>query len=238
MNISDVTLLGVSHKARTSYLGFSSIVPFPKIFQSHVSSNFNIVNEYQALSQGLTLIRRTISLVNDRVREYEKAVRLREIALRLEPKSQGRMKDGQLFRREDLIQDNRSLLHEGTVTWKSSSKQKGLCVLAVLLTDVLLLLQEKDQKLAFAAVDNKPPVISLQGLIVREVAHEDKAMFLISAFTSSLPEMYEIRTGSREERNTWTAQPGEAEGVHKVCRKGEGASDAGEGALGTVTGEN
>nr|XP_020447018.1 rho guanine nucleotide exchange factor 18-like [Monopterus albus]XP_020447019.1 rho guanine nucleotide exchange factor 18-like [Monopterus albus] len=182
------------------------ITKYPVLVERIIQNTEADTDEYQALSQGLTLIRRTISLVNDRVREYEKAVRLREIALRLEPKSQGRMKDGQLFRREDLIQDNRSLLHEGTVTWKSSSKQKDISVLAVLLTDVLLLLQEKDQKLAFAAVDNKPPVISLQGLIVREVAHEDKAMFLISAFTSSLPEMYEIRTGSREERNTWTAR--------------------------------
>lgn len=53
--------------------------------------------------------------------------------------------------------------------------------------------------------DGKPPVISLQRLIVREVAHEDKAMFLICACTTSLPEMYEIHTGSREERITWTA---------------------------------
>lgn len=53
--------------------------------------------------------------------------------------------------------------------------------------------------------DNKPSVISLQGLIVREVAHDDKAMFLICACTSSLPEMYEIHTGSRDERIFWIA---------------------------------
>uniref|UniRef100_A0A4W6E8X2 Rho/rac guanine nucleotide exchange factor (GEF) 18a n=1 Tax=Lates calcarifer TaxID=8187 RepID=A0A4W6E8X2_LATCA len=53
--------------------------------------------------------------------------------------------------------------------------------------------------------DNKPAVISLQRLIVREVAHDDKAMFLICACTTSLPEMYEIHTGSKEECVTWTA---------------------------------
>lgn len=51
--------------------------------------------------------------------------------------------------------------------------------------------------------DNKPPVIALQRLIVREVAHEDKALFLICANPSSMPEMYEIHTSSREERITW-----------------------------------
>lgn len=48
-------------------------------------------------------------------------------------------------------------------------------------------------------------MISLQRLIVREVAHEDKAMFLISACTNTMPEMYEIHTGSQEELITWTA---------------------------------
>lgn len=51
--------------------------------------------------------------------------------------------------------------------------------------------------------DNKPPIISLKRLLVREVAHEDKAMFLINASASGMPEMYEIHTSSREERITW-----------------------------------
>lgn len=72
------------------------------------------------------------------------------------------------------------------------------------MTDVLLLLQEKDQKYVFASVDSKRPVISLQKLIVREVANEEKAMFLISASVHG-PEMYEIYTGSKEERNAWMA---------------------------------
>lgn len=104
-------------------------------------------------------------------------------------------------------------------------------ILAVLLSDVLLLLQEKDQRYVFASVvrhlayvdilwrhfgklmvslpssasqDNKPSVISLQKLIVREVAHEEKAMFLICA-SSNEPEMYKIHTTSKEERNGWMA---------------------------------
>lgn len=48
-------------------------------------------------------------------------------------------------------------------------------------------------------------MISLQKLIVREVAHEEKAMFLICA-SSNEPEMYEIHTTSKEERNTWMTQ--------------------------------
>lgn len=50
--------------------------------------------------------------------------------------------------------------------------------------------------------DLKPPVIPLQKLIVREVANEERGMFLISA-SSPGPEMYEVHAGSKEERNAW-----------------------------------
>lgn len=82
--------------------------------------------EHQALVQGLALIKDAISQVNDQVSERERATRLKEIALRLEPKSQCCQKDGLLFRREDLINGTRTLLHEGSVTWKSSGRYKGL----------------------------------------------------------------------------------------------------------------
>ncbi|XP_028449850.1 rho guanine nucleotide exchange factor 18a isoform X2 [Perca flavescens] len=177
------------------------ITKYPVLVERIIQNTEADTDEYKSLVQGLTLIKVTINQVNAQVSEYEKAARLKDICLRLEPKSQGRLKDGRLLRKEDLLQGNRTLLHEGTVTWKSG-RQKDIH--AVLLSDVLLLLQEKDQKLVFAAVDNKPPVISLQRLIVREVAHEDKAMYLICACTTSMPEMYEIHTRSIEERITWT----------------------------------
>ena len=55
------------------------------------------------------------------VNDYEKASRLRDIAAKLEPKSHGKIKDGRVFRREDLCQGRRKLLHEGTVNWKAAS---------------------------------------------------------------------------------------------------------------------
>lgn len=63
--------------------------------------------------------------MNERVRANEQAARLKEICLRLEPKTLGRLKDGRVFRREDVVRDGRTLLHEGDVTWKSSGRQKG-----------------------------------------------------------------------------------------------------------------
>ncbi|KAM4604971.1 rho guanine nucleotide exchange factor 18a [Polymixia lowei] len=192
------------------------ITKYPVLLERIIQNTEADTEEHESLVQALALIKDALSHVDSQVNDYEKAARLRDISLRLEPKSQGRLKDGRLFRREDLIQGSRTLLHEATVTWKAASgRHKD--IQAVLLSDVLLLLQEKDQKLIFAAVDNKPPVISLQRLIVREVAHEDKAMFLICA-SSSMPEMYEIHTGSREGRVTWMSLIREA--VER-CPEGE-----------------
>lgn len=52
----------------------------------------------------------------------------------------------------------------------------------------------------FSFVQDKPAVISLQNLIVRDIANQEKGMFLISA---APPEMYEVHTASRDDRNTW-----------------------------------
>ncbi|XP_031514922.1 rho guanine nucleotide exchange factor 18 [Papio anubis] len=150
---------------------------------------------------GLGLIKDIISQVDAKVSEFEKGQRLREIAGKMDLKSSGKLKNGLTFRKEDMLQ--RQLHLEGMLCWKTTSGRLK-DVLAVLLTDVLLLLQEKDQKYVFASVDSKPPVISLQKLIVREVANEEKAMFLISASLQG-PEMYEIYTSSKEDRNAWMA---------------------------------
>uniref|UniRef100_A0A674DC17 Rho/rac guanine nucleotide exchange factor (GEF) 18a n=1 Tax=Salmo trutta TaxID=8032 RepID=A0A674DC17_SALTR len=178
------------------------ITKYPVLVERILLNTEADTEEHGALAQALVLIKETISAVDSQVHDYERASRLRDIGSRLEPRSHGRWKDGRVFTREDLAEGFRTLLHEGTVSCRvANGRLKDIH--AVLLSDVLLLLQkEKDQKLIFANVDNKTSVISLQMLIVREMAHEDKAMFLISA-SSSMPEMYEIHTSSREDCNAW-----------------------------------
>uniref|UniRef100_A0A096LVA4 Rho/rac guanine nucleotide exchange factor (GEF) 18b n=1 Tax=Poecilia formosa TaxID=48698 RepID=A0A096LVA4_POEFO len=177
------------------------ITKYPVLVERILHNTEANTEEHQDLTRALSLIKDTIKEVDTLVNLHEKESRLRDIHSKMEPKAQGKIKDGRVFRREDLGQGRRRLLHEGTVSWKAASGRLK-DILAVLLSDVLLLLQEKDQRYVFATVDNKPSVISLQKLIVREVAHEEKAMFLICA-SSNEPEMYEIHAASKEERNSW-----------------------------------
>ncbi|XP_070687927.1 rho guanine nucleotide exchange factor 18 [Pempheris klunzingeri] len=197
-NLSIVRRLGVTE---CILLVTQRITKYPVLVERILHNTEAGTEEHEDLTRALGLIKDTIVQVDTLVNLHEKNSRLRDIHNKMEPKALGKFKDGRVFRREDLAQGRRRLLHEGTVNWKAASGRLK-DILAVLLSDVLLLLQEKDQRYVFATVDNKPSVISLQKLIVREVAHEEKAMFLICA-SSSEPEMYEIHTNSKEERNSW-----------------------------------
>ncbi|KFV67820.1 Rho guanine nucleotide exchange factor 18, partial [Dryobates pubescens] len=197
-NCSIVRRLGVQE---CILLVTQRITKYPVLLERIIQNTEAGSRDCEELGQALGLIRDTISHVDAMVNECEKGQRLREIMHRMELKSSGKCKNGLLFRKDDMGQ--RRLLLDGMLYWKAASGRLK-DILAVLLTDVLLLLQEKDQKYTFASVDSKPPVISLQKLIVREVANEEKAMFLISASLKG-PEMYEIHTSSKEERNSWMA---------------------------------
>ncbi|NXY88820.1 ARHGI factor, partial [Alcedo cyanopectus] len=177
------------------------ITKYPVLVERILQNTEAGSRDYEELTKALSLIKDTITQVDAMVNECEKGQRLKEIMHKMELKSSGKCKNGLFFRKDDMGQ--RRLLLDGMLYWKAASGRLK-DILAVLLTDVLLLLQEKDQKYTFASVDSKPPVISLQKLIVREVANEEKAMFLISASLKG-PEMYEIHTSSKEERNSWMA---------------------------------
>ncbi|NXE41751.1 ARHGI factor, partial [Ptilorrhoa leucosticta] len=197
-NCSIVRRLGVQE---CILLVTQRITKYPVLVERIIQNTEAGTRDYEELTQALGLIKDTITHVDAMVNECEKGQRLKEIMHKMELKSSGKCKNGLLFRKDDMGQ--RRLLLDGMLYWKAASGRLK-DILAVLLTDVLLLLQEKDQKYMFASVDSKPPVISLQKLIVREVANEEKAMFLISASLKG-PEMYEIHTSSKEERNSWMA---------------------------------
>uniref|UniRef100_A0A480TKW0 A-kinase anchor protein 13 n=1 Tax=Sus scrofa TaxID=9823 RepID=A0A480TKW0_PIG len=175
------------------------ITKYPVLFQRILQCTKDSEAEQEDLAQSLGLVKDVIGAVNSKVASYEKKVRLNEIYTKTDSKSIMRMKSGQMFAKEDL--KRKKLVRDGGVFLKSAAGRLKE-VQAVLLTDILVFLQEKDQKYIFAAVDQKPSVISLQKLIAREVANEERGMFLISA-SSAGPEMYEIHTNSKEERNAW-----------------------------------
>nr|XP_021333392.1 A-kinase anchor protein 13 isoform X1 [Danio rerio] len=176
------------------------ITKYPVLLQRILQHTKENEKDFEDLTQAFQLLKDIIASVDSKVNEHEKKKKLKEIYGRTDSKSITRMKSGQMFAREDLVRGRR-LLHDGPLQLKNTAGRLK-DVHALLLSDVLVFLQEKDQKYVFASLDQRATVISLQKLIVREVAHEERGLFLITAGIAN-PEMVEVHASSREERNTW-----------------------------------
>ncbi|XP_068190406.1 rho guanine nucleotide exchange factor 28 [Antennarius striatus] len=177
------------------------ITKYPVLLERILQYTQEETEEHADLSKALVQIREVIAAVDLSVSEYEQHQKLQEVWNRIENRSAAKLKNGHTFRKQDMMGPGQTLKHQGLLLWKTATGRLK-DVLALLLTDYLIFLQEKDQKYTFATVDQKPPVIALQKLIVREVANEERGMFLISASAAG-PEMYEVHTSSKEERNAW-----------------------------------
>ncbi|XP_062820832.1 rho guanine nucleotide exchange factor 2 isoform X2 [Anolis carolinensis] len=152
------------------------------------------------LSSALTLVKDLIKDIDQEVHDCEKSSRLQEIYGRVDGRTKASLPwERGFFGKDEMLR--RKLVRDGCMLWKTATG-RFKDVLVVLMTDVLIFLQEKDQKYTFPTLD-KPAVISIQNLIVRDIANQEKGMFLIS---NTPPEMYEVHTASRDDRNTWMRQ--------------------------------
>ncbi|KAM9807474.1 A-kinase anchor protein 13 [Neosynchiropus ocellatus] len=178
------------------------ITKYPVLIQRILQHTKDSDEDFGCVTEALRCVKELITAVDSKVNEHEKKRRLRDVHSRTDSKSIMRMKSGQMFAKQDLIR-GRKLLHDGALQLKNSAGRLK-DVHAMLLSDVLVFLQEKDQKFVFAALDQRSTVISLQNLIVREVANEERGLFLITTAPEK-PEMVEVLASSKEERNTWRA---------------------------------
>uniref|UniRef100_A0A8B9KRI9 Rho guanine nucleotide exchange factor (GEF) 1a n=1 Tax=Astyanax mexicanus TaxID=7994 RepID=A0A8B9KRI9_ASTMX len=174
------------------------ITKYPVLVQRILDNTKDNAEEAAGVAQALVLIRELLCSVDQQVLELERTQRLQEIRSRLDSRAEAKLRSGALFRPPELLR--RQLIHEGTLLWKTpGSRLKDVQVL--LMTDILVFLQEKDQRYVFASLD-KSAVVSLQKLLVRDIANQERGLFLISSEFSP-PEMYELHAASKEDRNTW-----------------------------------
>ncbi|KAM9408321.1 uncharacterized protein KZ484_026433 [Pholidichthys leucotaenia] len=175
------------------------ITKYPVLIQRMLQHTKGGKDDYEDLMEAVQLVKEVIAVVDSKVNEHDKRRRLKEFHSRMDNKSIMMMKSGQIFAREDLLR--RRLIHDGPLQLKNTQGRLKE-VHALLLSDVFVFLQEKDQKYVFVMLDQRSTVISLQKLIVREVANEERGLFLITAGIEK-PEMMEVLASSKDERNTW-----------------------------------
>uniref|UniRef100_A0AAR2LX38 Rho guanine nucleotide exchange factor (GEF) 1a n=1 Tax=Pygocentrus nattereri TaxID=42514 RepID=A0AAR2LX38_PYGNA len=177
------------------------ITKYPVLIQRILDNTKGSDEEAESLSQALVLIRELLSSVDQQVQELEYTQRLQEIRAKLDPRAETEVRGGGIFRGGEL--QRRRLIHEGTLLWKTAQGSRLKDVQVLLMTDILVFLQEKDQKYFFPCLD-KPSVLSLQKLIVRDIANQERGMFLISdSNPPEPPEMYELHAASKDDRNNW-----------------------------------
>ncbi|XP_052315793.1 rho guanine nucleotide exchange factor 11-like isoform X5 [Oncorhynchus keta] len=160
------------------------------------------------LQQAQACCRGILQAVNEVVRETEHRQRLNQYQRRLDPTPQ--------FKSLDLT--SKRMIHEGPLTWKVS-KDKTLEIQALLLSDLLVLLQRgPDDRLLLrcpsrflgggggSGGDTKAsfsPVVQLDSLLVRSVATDNKALYVIS---TTEQQIYELVAGTSSEKNIWKDQ--------------------------------
>ncbi|NWV00453.1 ARHG2 factor, partial [Upupa epops] len=175
------------------------ITKYPVLIERILKNSKDSEGDWEDLTRALKLVKELISSINEEVHASEMNARLWDVYRRVDGRAKVQLpwesRSG-VFGKDELLR--RKLVHSGCLLWKTAAG-RFKDVLVLLMTDVLIFLQEKDQKYTFPMLD-KPAVISLQNLIVRDIANQEKGMFLISA---APPEMYEVHAASRDDRNNW-----------------------------------
>ncbi|KAM8882688.1 rho guanine nucleotide exchange factor 11 isoform 3-T3 [Synchiropus picturatus] len=161
--------------------------------------------DFPKLQRAQTCCRGILQAVNEVVRETEHRQRLSQYQRRLDAAPQ--------FKNLDL--STKKMIHEGPLIWKVS-KDKQLEIQALLLSDCLLLLQRgPDERLQLrypsrwlgggggVSGDSKnsfSPIVKLESLLVRPVATDNKALYVISTNESQI---YEVVARTSSEKNIW-----------------------------------
>uniref|UniRef100_A0A669EXY8 Rho guanine nucleotide exchange factor (GEF) 11 n=1 Tax=Oreochromis niloticus TaxID=8128 RepID=A0A669EXY8_ORENI len=169
-----------------------------------------IIKYTEAGSSDLPLLQRVhtccrgiLQSVNEDVRESEHRQRLSEYQRRLDAAPQ--------FKNVDLT--TKRMIHEGPLTWKVN-KEKLIEIQALLLSDCLVLLQKgPDDRLQLryhssrlgvsggGSGDSKTsfsPLMNLASLLVRPVATDKKALYIISTTDMQIYELVAATTSKKE----------------------------------------
>ena len=122
--------------------------------------------------------------------------------------------DGKKFKKSDILSENRKLLFEGVGTLVmagagaagrgSRSPAPALHVSVVVLSDVMVFLQETNQKYTFVSPEGKSGAVAVHTLIAREKPGADnKALYLLSTSDRGAGELYELTVVQPRDRADW-----------------------------------
>ncbi|KAM6972865.1 rho guanine nucleotide exchange factor 12 [Aplochiton taeniatus] len=156
--------------------------------------------------------RKILNHVNQSVKESENKQRLEDYQRRLDLSSLKQTENPMILELKSLDLTKRKLVHEGPLFWKVN-KDKTIELYALLLEDILVLLQKQDERLILkshsknlaGSADTKhifSPIIRLSTVLVRSVATDNKSFFVLS-MSENGAQIYELMAPTVSDQRTW-----------------------------------
>ncbi|XP_035377027.1 rho guanine nucleotide exchange factor 11-like [Electrophorus electricus] len=171
--------------------------------------------DLQPLLRAQACCRGILRAVNEVVRETEHRRLLSRYQRRLDLSPLERQASPVAAQFKNLDLTTKKMIHEGPLTWKVS-KDKAIDIHALLLSDMLVLLQRGPGDRLILRCPARSlggvwggnmhlkttfcPVVRLDSSLVRSVATDNKALYVIS---TSERQIYELVAGISSEKNTW-----------------------------------
>lgn len=176
------------------------LTKYPILIEAIVKTTRENKPDYSSLKNSITLVKEILKSVDQTIKDNEKQKQLQDMKMKLDLKGTVTYKNGKV-KNLDFAGTTSKLLHDGVLLWKTN-KGKLVETRVLIMEDMLVFLQEKDQKYSLLSLDQKAPILRLKKVIVRAVATDPKAIFLVST-SSQGPDIYEIVFDSPDEMKRW-----------------------------------
>ncbi|XP_027385438.1 rho guanine nucleotide exchange factor 11 isoform X3 [Bos indicus x Bos taurus] len=189
------------------------LTKYPLLLENIIKHTEGGTSEHEKLCRARDQCREILKYVNEAVKQTENRHRLEGYQKRLDTTSLERASNPLAAEFKSLDLTTRKMIHEGPLTWRIS-KDKTLDLHVLLLEDLLVLLQKQDEKLllkchsktAVGSSDSKQtfsPVLKLNAVLVRSVATDKRAFFIICTSELGPPQIYELVALTSSDKNTW-----------------------------------
>ncbi|KAM6217194.1 rho guanine nucleotide exchange factor 11 [Rhynchocyon petersi] len=189
------------------------LTKYPLLLENIIKHTEGGTSEHEKLCRARDQCREILKYVNEAVKQTENRHRLEGYQKRLDTTSLERASNPLAVEFKSLDLTTRKMIHEGPLTWRIS-KDKTLDLHVLLLEDLLVLLQKQDEKLllkchsktAVGSADSKQtfsPVLKLNAVLIRSVATDKRAFFIICTSELGPPQIYELVALTSSDKNTW-----------------------------------
>ncbi|XP_077620340.1 rho guanine nucleotide exchange factor 11 isoform X8 [Crocuta crocuta] len=189
------------------------LTKYPLLLESVLRHTEGGTSEHEKLCRARDQCREILKYVNEAVKQTENRHRLEGYQKRLDTTSLERASNPLAAEFKSLDLTARKMIHEGPLTWRIS-KDKTLDLHVLLLDDVLVLLQKQDERLllkchsktAAGSSDSRQtfsPVLKLNAVLIRSVATDKRAFFIICTSELGPPQIYELVALTSSDKNTW-----------------------------------